>query len=100
MAPGHVPCLVPPTIHCPQAGGWLGRVYLKEFGTSGVDRFVSLGSPHQAPPTVGRMRLGLSTPGVTVLRALPLPYHAVQALPVNSPGATRLGLVMQCRLPT
>ncbi|KAJ9523503.1 hypothetical protein QJQ45_007232 [Haematococcus lacustris] len=48
---GHVPCLVPPTFLCPQAGGWLGRVYLKEFGTAGVDRFVSLGSPHQAPPT-------------------------------------------------
>jgi hypothetical protein len=33
-----------------QAGGWLGRVYLHDFGTDGVDRFVSLGSPHQPPP--------------------------------------------------
>lgn len=33
-----------------QAGGWLGRVYLLDFGTEGVDRFVSLGSPHQPPP--------------------------------------------------
>ncbi|KAJ9523666.1 hypothetical protein QJQ45_019934 [Haematococcus lacustris] len=41
----------PITMLSHSAGGWLGRVYLKEFGTAGVDRFVSLGSPHQAPPT-------------------------------------------------
>ncbi|GIL89394.1 hypothetical protein Vretimale_18683 [Volvox reticuliferus] len=32
------------------AGGWLGRVYLLDWGTAGVDRFVSLGSPHLPPP--------------------------------------------------
>lgn len=40
----------PITILTHSAGGWLGRVYLKDFGTTGVDRFVSLGSPHQPPP--------------------------------------------------
>lgn len=25
-------------------------MYLKDFGTTGVDKFVSLGSPHQPPP--------------------------------------------------
>jgi hypothetical protein len=35
-----------------QAGGWLGRVYLLDWGVQGVDRFVSLGSPHQPPPQV------------------------------------------------
>lgn len=33
-----------------KAGGWLGRLYLKDFGTTGIDRFVSLGSPHLPPP--------------------------------------------------
>ncbi|KAG2496478.1 hypothetical protein HYH03_005304 [Edaphochlamys debaryana] len=32
------------------AGGWLGRVYLLDWGVAGVDRFVSLGSPHAPPP--------------------------------------------------
>jgi pimeloyl-ACP methyl ester carboxylesterase len=32
------------------AGGWLGRLYLLDFGIEGVDQFVSLGSPHLAPP--------------------------------------------------
>jgi hypothetical protein len=40
----------PITVLTHSAGGWLGRVYLKDFGTAGVDRFVSLGSPHQPPP--------------------------------------------------
>lgn len=34
----------------PQAGGWLGRVYLLDWSPAGVDRFVSLGSPHAPPP--------------------------------------------------
>lgn len=52
--------LAPPIMtkhqHClrsslpPQAGGWLGRVYLLDFGTAGIDQFVSLGSPHLPPP--------------------------------------------------
>ncbi|KAF5827796.1 hypothetical protein DUNSADRAFT_18711 [Dunaliella salina] len=32
------------------AGGWLGRVYMLDFGAEGIDHFVSLGSPHQPPP--------------------------------------------------
>lgn len=28
----------------------MGRVYMKDFGTAGLDRFVSLGSPHNPPP--------------------------------------------------
>ena len=34
------------------AGGWLARVYLLGFGTKGIDRLVTLGSPHQPPPKV------------------------------------------------
>ncbi len=43
---------VPITLLAHSAGGWLGRLYMLEFGTStnGIDRFVSLGSPHLAPP--------------------------------------------------
>ncbi len=33
-----------------QAGGWLGRVYMLDFGTKGIDRYVTLGSPHAPPP--------------------------------------------------
>lgn len=40
----------PLTLLAHSAGGWLGRVYLKDFGTAGIDRLVSLGSPHQPPP--------------------------------------------------
>ena len=32
------------------AGGWLGRVYLQDFGTERFDRLVSLGAPHLPPP--------------------------------------------------
>ena len=32
------------------AGGWLGRVFMHGFGSEGVDRFISLGSPHRPPP--------------------------------------------------
>ena len=38
------------------AGGWLARVYLLGFGTAGIDRLVTLGSPHQPPPKVGSTR--------------------------------------------
>ena len=31
------------------AGGWLARVYLQDFGTTGFDRLISLGSPHLPP---------------------------------------------------
>lgn len=40
----------PITMLTHSAGGWLGRVYLLDFGSQGVDRYVSLGSPHAAPP--------------------------------------------------
>jgi pimeloyl-ACP methyl ester carboxylesterase len=40
----------PITLLAHSAGGWLGRLFLLEFGTAGVDRFVSLGSPHLPPP--------------------------------------------------
>lgn len=41
---------LPITILAHSAGGWLGRIYMKDFGTTGIDRFVSLGSPHLPPP--------------------------------------------------
>ncbi|CAK0738527.1 hypothetical protein CVIRNUC_001055 [Coccomyxa viridis] len=40
----------PITILAHSAGGWLSRVYLLGFGTEQIDRLVTLGSPHQAPP--------------------------------------------------
>ncbi|KAG1676946.1 hypothetical protein FOA52_014822 [Chlamydomonas sp. UWO 241] len=40
----------PITVLGHSAGGWLGRVYLHGWGAEGVDRFVSLGSPHNPPP--------------------------------------------------
>lgn len=40
----------PITVLTHSAGGWLGRTYLHDFGVEGVDRFVSLGSPHLPPP--------------------------------------------------
>ena len=43
----------PVTLLAHSAGGWLARVYLLGFGTSGIDRLVTLGSPHQPPPQVG-----------------------------------------------
>lgn len=49
-------CLLRSLITCvpssPQAGGWLGRVFLLDFGaaSNGIDQFVSLGSPHLPPP--------------------------------------------------
>lgn len=41
----------PITILAHSAGGWMGRVYMLDFGTTGIDKFVSLGSPHNPPPT-------------------------------------------------
>lgn len=32
------------------AGGWLGRVYMEEFGFSNISLFLTLGSPHLAAP--------------------------------------------------
>jgi alpha-beta hydrolase superfamily lysophospholipase len=42
----------PLTLLAHSAGGWLGRLYLRDFGTEGIDRFVTLGSPHLPPPKV------------------------------------------------
>lgn len=35
---------------CAQAGGWLGRVWMLDFGVTGIDRYITLGSPHAPPP--------------------------------------------------
>lgn len=40
----------PITMVSHSAGGWLGRVYMLDYGTQGIDRFVTLGSPHSPPP--------------------------------------------------
>lgn len=40
----------PITLLAHSAGGWLGRVFLKDFDRTGIDRMVSLGSPHLPPP--------------------------------------------------
>lgn len=42
----------PLTLLAHSAGGWLGRLFMLDYGTAdlGIDRFVSLGSPHQPPP--------------------------------------------------
>lgn len=40
----------PITLLSHSAGGWLGRVYMLGFGTRGIDRFISIGSPHSPPP--------------------------------------------------
>lgn len=53
----------PITVLTHSAGGWLGRVYLLDWGTTGVDRFVSLGSPHQAPPKASDMTYMDEFPG-------------------------------------
>ena len=36
------------------AGGWLSRVHLLSKGTAGIDRLVTIGSPHSPPPQVCR----------------------------------------------
>lgn len=40
----------PITLLCHSAGGWLGRLYLRDFDRSNITHFVSLGSPHLPPP--------------------------------------------------
>lgn len=32
------------------AGGWLGRVYMRDFGSFGIESFTTLGAPHRPPP--------------------------------------------------
>eukprot|EP01025_Chloroclados_australasicus_P031574 TRINITY_DN31907_c0_g2_i1.p1 TRINITY_DN31907_c0_g2~~TRINITY_DN31907_c0_g2_i1.p1 ORF type:complete len:308 (-),score=10.97 TRINITY_DN31907_c0_g2_i1:304-1227(-) len=38
------------TLVAHSAGGWLARVYMKAFGTMGIDKLVTLGSPHLPAP--------------------------------------------------
>eukprot|EP00775_Hariotina_reticulata_P011612 gene11612-11756_t len=40
----------PITMLCHSAGGWLGRVWMLDFGPTGIDRYITLGSPHAPPP--------------------------------------------------
>jgi len=40
----------PITLLAHSAGGWLGRIYMKDYGTTGIENFVTLGSPHDPPP--------------------------------------------------
>lgn len=40
----------PVTLLAHSAGGWLSRVYLLSKGTTGIDRLVTIGSPHFPPP--------------------------------------------------
>ncbi len=42
----------PITLLAHSAGGWLSRVYLLSKGTTGIDRLVTIGSPHSPPPQV------------------------------------------------
>lgn len=42
----------PVTMLAHSAGGWLSRVYLLSKGTAGIDRLVTIGSPHSPPPQV------------------------------------------------
>lgn len=42
----------PVTMLAHSAGGWLSRVYLLSYGTTGIDRLVTIGSPHSPPPQV------------------------------------------------
>lgn len=42
----------PVTMLAHSAGGWLSRVYLLTVGTAGIDRLVTIGSPHSPPPQV------------------------------------------------
>ena len=62
----------PVTLLAHSAGGWLGRLYLLGFGTSGIDRLVSIGSPHQPPPQVGTQSRALQVVCAPV-RRLPHP---------------------------
>jgi hypothetical protein len=82
-APAHCPAApaaraLPNQPHQPpaQAGGWLGRVYLLDFGTAGIDRYVTLGSPH-APPPPGAAGVVDQTRGILTFcsQATPGAYH-------------------------
>ena len=81
----------PPAPPTAQAGGWLGRVYLLDWGTAGVDRYVSLGSPHLPPPAgVVDQTRGILT---ACSDMCPGAYHSSVGRWVahGSVGATRVG---------
>lgn len=40
----------PITLLAHSAGGWLGRLFMLDYGTAGIQAFCSLGSPHLPPP--------------------------------------------------
>ena len=61
----------PVTLLAHSAGGWLGRLYLLGFGTAGIDRLVSIGSPHQPPPQVGMQSKALQVVWAPVRRLAP-----------------------------
>ncbi|KAG2441158.1 hypothetical protein HXX76_004010 [Chlamydomonas incerta] len=95
----------PITMLTHSAGGWLGRVYLLDWGTAGVDRFVSLGSPH-APPPAGAAGVVDQTRGILtyVNEACPGAHHSeltyvticgrfVRGVPLAGPGAEAGGLL-------
>ena len=64
----------PITLLAHSAGGGLGRLYLLDFDRSGVDRFLSLGSPHLAPPPgVADQTRGILT---YISEACPGAHHA------------------------
>lgn len=42
----------PITLLAHSAGGWLARVFLLGYGTSDIDRLITVGSPHLPPPEV------------------------------------------------
>ncbi|KAI3434819.1 hypothetical protein D9Q98_002876 [Chlorella vulgaris] len=86
----------PMTLLCHSAGGWLGRLFLLDFDRTGIDRFVSLGSPQLAPPDgiVDQTR-GILT---WVNDAAPGAYHSdvqyvtvagrfIQGAPLMGPGS-------------
>ncbi|PNW80345.1 hypothetical protein CHLRE_07g313550v5 [Chlamydomonas reinhardtii] len=95
----------PITMLTHSAGGWLGRVYLLDWGTAGVDRFVSLGSPHRAPPA-GAAGVVDQTRGILnfVSDACPGAHHSelayvticgkfVRGVPLSGPGSEAGGLL-------
>lgn len=91
----------PITMLTHSAGGWLGRVYMLDFGTASIDRFVSLGSPH-APPPAGAQGVVDQTRGILTFceDSCPGAYHGevkyvtiagkyVKGVPLNGEGGLK-----------
>ena len=64
------------TLLAHSAGGWLGRLYLLGFGTAGIDRLVSIGSPHQPPPQVSMQSKALQVVCAPVRRLAPAAWDS------------------------